>query len=142
MSGSGPTPPPAFPPASAPAGYGPRGPADDHLWSLLAYLLAFVAAIIAPLVIYLVKRDESGYVRYHAAQALNLGLTGLIYGFGGAILGIVLAIATKGLALFVVIPLFIAYGIAHLVFLILAAIAAYRGELYRVPAIICLPMVH
>jgi len=111
------------------------------MWSLLAYLLAFVAAIIAPLVIYLVKRDESGYVRYHAAQSLNLGLTGLIYGFGGAIIGILLAIGTKGFALIVVIPLFIAYAIAHLVFLILAAIAANRGELYRIPTIICLPMV-
>jgi uncharacterized Tic20 family protein len=108
---------------------------------MLAYLLALIAAVIAPLVIYLVKRDESGYVRYHSAQALNLGLTGLIYGFGGAIIGFLLAIVTLGLALLVVIPLFLAYAIAHLVFLILAAIAANRGELYEIPAVICLPMV-
>jgi uncharacterized Tic20 family protein len=140
MSGPG-QPLPAIPPSGARPGYGPRGPSDDQMWSLLAYLLAVIAAVIAPLVIYLVKRDESGYVRYHAAQALNLGLTGLIYGFGGVIIGAVLAIVTLGLALLVVIPIFFAYGIAHLVYLILAAIAANRGELYQIPAVICLPLV-
>src|SRR5262249_50901716 len=38
-----------------PQGYGPKGPSDDHTWALLSYVLAFVASIIAPLVIYLVK---------------------------------------------------------------------------------------
>lgn len=128
-------------PAGSPQGYGPRGPADDQLWALLAYLLAFVASIIAPLIIYLVKMSESRYVRYHAAQSLNMGITVVIYALGGTVVGIILAIFTHGWALLVLIPLFIVFAIAHLVFLILAAVAAYRGELYRVPTVLCLPMV-
>lgn len=137
-----PQPPMPGPPPGVPQGYGPRGQADDHLWSMLSYLLSFVAGMIAPLVVYLVKMNESPYVRYHAAQALNMGITGFIYGIGAVLIGIVLAFATHGIALVVVIPLFLIYAVAHLVYLILAAIAANRGDLYRVPSVICLPMVH
>jgi uncharacterized Tic20 family protein len=127
--------------AGTPLGYGPKGPADDQLLALLAYLLTFVASLIAPLVIYLVKMNESRYVRFHAAQSLNMGITALIYSFGGVLVGIVLAIATHGLVLILLIPLFIAFVIAHLVCLIIAAVAASRGELYRVPAVLCLRLV-
>jgi uncharacterized protein len=134
--------PPAQPfAAGTPLGYGPKGPSDDQLLALLAYLLTFVASLIAPLIIYLVKMNESRYVRFHAAQSLNMGLTALIYSFSGVLIGIAMAIATHGLALILLIPLFIAFVIAHLVYLILAAVAANRGELYRVPAVLCLPLV-
>jgi uncharacterized Tic20 family protein len=133
--------PPVYPDGN-PLGYGPRGPADDQLWSMLSYLLSFVAALIAPLIIYLVKINESRYVRYHAAQALNMAITGVIYGFGGVIVGIVLALATHGIALLILVPLFIAYAIAHVVYLILGAVHAYRGELFRVPGVLALPLVH
>jgi hypothetical protein len=126
--------------AGTPLGYGPKGPSDDQLLALLAYLLTFVASLIAPL-IYLVKMNESRYVRFHAAQSLNMGITAVIYSFGGFLIGIVLAIATHGLVLILLVPLFIAFVIAHLVFLILAAVAANRGELYRVPTVLCLPLV-
>jgi uncharacterized Tic20 family protein len=128
-------------PAGTPLGYGPKGPSDDRLLALLAYLLTFVASLVAPLIIYLVKMNESRYVRFHAAQSLNMGITAVIYGFGGVLIGIVLAIATHGLALILLVPLYIAFVIAHLIYLILAAVAANRGELFRVPAVLCLPLV-
>jgi uncharacterized Tic20 family protein len=131
---------PAYPGGNV-QGYGPRGPADDQVWAMLSYLLGFVAALIAPLIIYLIKMNESRYVRYHAAQSLNMAITGFIYAFGGAIIGIFLAIASHGLALLLLIPLFLIYVVAHVIFLILGAIAAYRGELTKIPAVICLPLV-
>ena len=140
MSGYSQPPAEAFYPDS-PHGYGPRGPSDDQLWALLAYLLTFVASIIAPLVIYLAKMSESRYVRFHAAQSLNMGITAVLYALGGTVVGIVLAIFTHGWALIILVPLFIAFAIAHLVFLIVAAVAANRGDLYRVPTILCLPLV-
>jgi len=82
-----------FAPGTA-LGYGPKGPSDDQLLALLAYLLTFVASLIAPLIIYLVKMNESRYVRFHAAQSLNMGLTALIYSFSGFLIGIAMAIAT------------------------------------------------
>ena len=128
-------------PQDSPQGYGPRGPSDDHTWALLSYVLAFVASIIAPLVIYLVKMNESRYVRFHAAQALNMGITALIYSLAVFIVIIPIAIVSHGFGILLIFPVFFAVAIAHLVYLILGAVRANRGELYRVPTIICFRMV-
>ena len=124
-----------------PQGYGPRGPSDDQTWALLAYLLALVASIIAPLVIYLVKMNESRYVRYHAAQALNLGITGLIYAIALLVIGIPLALVTHGLGFILIVLMLIALGVAHLVYLVMGAVKANQGQPFRIPASLCFPMV-
>ena len=124
-----------------PQGYGPRGPSDDHTWALLSYVLAFVASIIAPLVIYLVKMNESRFVRFHAAQALNMGITAFIESIGIFIVGILLAVITHGFGILLMLLAFVALGIAHLVYLILGAVRSNQGQLFRVPTIICFRMV-
>jgi uncharacterized Tic20 family protein len=124
-----------------PQGYGPRGPSDDHTWALLSYVLALVASIIAPLVIYLVKMNESRYVRFHAAQALNMGLTAVIESVAIFIVGILLALVTHGFGILLMLLAFFALGIAHLVYLILGAVRSNQGQLFRVPTIICFRMV-
>jgi hypothetical protein len=124
-----------------PQGYGPRGPSDDHTWALLSYVLAFVASVIAPLVIYLVKMNESRYVRFHAAQALNMGITAFIESIGIFIVGILLAVITHGFGILLMLLAFVALGIAHLVYLILGAVRSNQGQLFRVPTIICFRMV-
>ena len=133
-------PPPGYP-QDNPHGYGPHGASDDHLWALLSYVLALVASIIAPLVIYLVKMNESRYIRFHAAQSLNMGITIVIYTVGISILIIPVAIVSHGIGILLIIPVFIVLGIAHLVYLILGAVKAGQGELYRVPAFMCFRMV-
>jgi len=124
-----------------PQGYGPRGASDDQTWAMLSYVLALFASIIAPLVIYLVKMNESRYVRFHAAQALNMGITAVIESIAIVIVGIVLAVATHGFGILLMVLAFLALGIAHLVYLILGAVRAYQGQPFRVPTIICFRMV-
>jgi len=128
-------------PGGNPQGYGPRGPSDDHTWALLSYVLALVASIIAPLVIYLVKMNESRYVRFHAAQALNMGITAIIESVAIFIVGIILAVVLHGFGFLLMVLAFLALGIAHLVYLILGAVRANQGQLFRVPTIICFRMV-
>src|SRR5262249_15845803 len=65
---------PGYGQQDSPQDHSPRGASDDQTWAMLSYILALVASIIAPLVIYLVKMNQSRYVRFHAAQALNLGI--------------------------------------------------------------------
>jgi uncharacterized Tic20 family protein len=124
-----------------PQGYGPRGPSDDHTWALLSYVLALVASIIAPLVIYLVKMNESRYVRFHAAQALNLGITAIIESIAIFIVGILLAVILHGFGFLLMVLAFLALGIAHLVYLIMGAVKSNQGQLFRIPTIICFRMV-
>ena len=129
------------PQGNNPQGYGPRGPSDDHTWALLSYVLALVASIIAPLVIYLVKMNESRFVRFHAAQALNMGITAIIESIAIVIAGILLAVVTHGFGILLMFLAFLALGIAHLVYLILGAVRSNQGQLFRVPTIICFRMV-
>ena len=109
---------------------------DDRLWAMLAYLLTFVAPIVAPLVIFLVKKDSSRFVGFHALQSLLIQL-----GVGALTVVVVMlsfVLAFLGPAALLAIPLWFlvsAAGLVALVFTIVAAIKAFAGEWYVVPVI-------
>lgn len=139
---TGPTPPPS--PASPPPGPGPQAsygltPAEQRNWAtgahLSALVLAFVGglAVLGPLVVYLIKKDEDTFVAEHSKEALNFQLTWLIGGFVATIVGVIVAIVTLGIALIVLIPAAIGLFIAWIVFTVKAAMAASRGEYHRYP---------
>ena len=120
-------PPPGWqqpgPPAPGQWGGAPQVSSDDRTWALLAHLSIFVLGLIGPLVIYLVKKDSSPFVRQHAAEALNFHITLTL----AAIVSFVLLLVLIGALLL------LAIGIAAVVLSILAAIAASKGDPYRYP---------
>lgn len=59
---------------------------DERMWSLIAHLLAFVVPVLGPLGVYLLKKDESKFIGYHAMQAVVFQL--ITYIIGGATCGI------------------------------------------------------
>jgi uncharacterized Tic20 family protein len=131
----------------APAGGGPDGapgpgqPAGhDELWAMLGYLGVIFLGFLAPLAIYLAKR-RSRYVRYHAAQSLNLSVTGTLFNLSALILGGILALDKVTVALVIVLPLAAALWLTTLAYLIRAAIAANRGEHLDLPGWLCVPMI-
>lgn len=109
--------------------------ADEKLWGMLAHLLTllgYVAALgqyIAPLVIYLVYKDRSPFVAFHALQALLFQLLALAVG----VALVLFTIITLGLGILLTLPLMFALGIAVLVYTIIAAIAANQGNWYELP---------
>jgi uncharacterized Tic20 family protein len=132
---------PGVPGPGAAAYYGQPSQSDDRTWAMMGYLLTFVGGAIAPLIVYLVKKDQSPFVRYHGAQALNLSITSAIYSIGLFVLAIIAGAVSHGLG-FLLILLYFPLGIAIIVFLIMAAVAANRFEMYRIPSWACLPLVH
>ncbi len=97
---------------------------EDTIWAVLGHLSAFVGLpIVVPLVIYLVKKDTSPFVRHHASEALNFHITMTIASFVAALLLIVLI----G---FVLLP---ALAVFAMIVTVLAAVAAGKGEQYRYP---------
>ena len=113
-------------------------PGEERTWGMLGHLSAILAgffgvAFLGPLIVYLMYKDRSPFVRRHAAESLNFQISLLIYMVVGGIVGLVLSIITFGLALFVLIPLGIALTIAALVFIVMACIAANDGREYRYP---------
>lgn len=103
----------------------PLGPptSDEKTMAILSHILTLVAWIIAPLVIYLVKKDESEFVREHAKESLNFQITLLIL----YIISFILMFILIGIILMIVI------GIGALVLVIVATIKASEGKIYRYP---------
>lgn len=131
-------------PAPAPGPYpGSRGPApmtpsDETTWSTVSHLSWLAGTLVAlpflaPLVLFLVLKDRGPFVRHHTSEALNFQLSLLVYVFAVAALGGVLTLVTLGLLA----PVWALAGgllvVAGLVFTVLAAIAASRGQWYRYP---------
>jgi uncharacterized Tic20 family protein len=111
--------------------------ADEKLWGMLAHLLTLLGYIvtlgqyIAPLVIYLVYKDRSQFVAFHALQALFFQLLALAV----SVALILFSIVTLGLGVLLAVPLAIALAIAVLVYTIIAAIQANNGVWYELPIV-------
>jgi uncharacterized protein len=93
---------------------------DERTLAILAHVLTFVAPIIAPLIIYLVKKDESTFIEAHARESLNFQITLII-----AI--VILVLTVIGILLIWLV------GIVALVLVIVATIKASEGKLYKYP---------
>ncbi len=114
---------------------------EERLWAMLAHLsglLGWVTTIgqyLVPLIIYLVYRDRSRFVAYHAMQQLLFQLFLLIGIIVLTIVGVVIGVITCGIGLILLIPLLLALGIYALVYIIWAAIEAYNGKWFRIPLV-------
>ncbi|GAA4045980.1 DUF4870 domain-containing protein [Nonomuraea soli] len=106
-----------------PGRYGPRPGTDDTSMAMLAHLLGIFTGFIGPLIIYFIKKDQSPYVRDQSAEALNFQITFFI----AYMISWVLMFVLIGFVLIVVV------WIGALIFEIMAAMAANRGENYRYP---------
>lgn len=93
----------------------------------LAYFLGGLGFIIAPLVIFILKKDDP-FVYDHAKQALVAHIMMLL---AGIVVGL-LCVALIGLIL---IPVLIILALILLVTSIIAAFRALSGELYQYPFI-------
>ena len=117
---------------------GPERVGDGDVTSAtFGYLGAIVLGPVIPLVIYALRARRSPFMRYHAATAVNLSLTSLLYALCCLILGGVLLLDSITVALVVVSPVGFAIWVLMLTYLIRGVIAANRGERGEVPSWIC-----
>lgn len=93
---------------------------DEKTMAILSHILTLVAPILAPLIIYLIKKDESKFVTFHAKESLNFQITVMLIVIG-------LFITIIGIVLVWIV------GIAALVLVIIATIKASEGKLYKYP---------
>ena len=96
---------------------------DEKTFAILAHILTIVSSFIAPLVIYLLKKDESPYVAEHAKESLNFQITMFILYIVSAILIIVL----------IGFLLIWALTIANFILVIIATVKAGENKMYRYP---------
>lgn len=96
---------------------------DDKNIATITHLLGIFFSIVPPLVVWLLKKDDSAYIADQAKEALNFQITLLIAYFVAWVLVWVLI----GFALLGII------WVANIVLCIIAAISSSKGERYRYP---------
>ena len=100
---------------------------QDRKYALAIHLTALLGvfihpALLVPLVLWLVRKDQSAYIDDHGRELMNVFLTGLIL--------IPVCVVT-----IIGIPLAIGWAITTFIGFIRGACAASRGEYFRYPMI-------
>ncbi len=115
----------------------PRVTEAEAISATFGYLGAIFTGPVIPLVMYAIGRRRSPFRRFHAATALNLSLTGLLYAVCCLVLCGMLLLDSRTAALAVVIPIAAGIWLSVLRYLIRGIGAAKRGAEYDMPAWIC-----
>ena len=116
------------PPYAPQPGSGALTP-DERTWGGAAHWGALIAALVGglaflgPLLVLLIKGNDSQWIRRQSVESLNFQISILIY----AIVSAVLIIVLVGLILLPIV------GIFWLVFTIIGSVKASSGEDYRYP---------
>jgi len=93
---------------------------DEKTLALLAHVLTFVSTLLAPLIIYILKKNDSPFVAEHAKESFNFQLT--------------LVLVCIGLFFTIIGILFLwVVGIYATILVIVAAIRANEGRAYKYP---------
>ncbi|MFC4735367.1 DUF4870 domain-containing protein [Bacillus daqingensis] len=98
---------------------------EDKLLAGLIYITSFFFPIIAPLVIWIIRKNDSVFVDYHGREYFNLFISYFVY---SVIAGILTLILIGWIILSVL-------GIALIILTIIGAVKAITGETYRFPLI-------
>lgn len=111
----------------------PVNPSEERTYAMAAHIGQLVVGFIAPLLTYLLYKDRSQYIRWHSVQALNFSITCFIY----VLVLTVVTVITFGIGVLLFLPL----AAVEIIFLVMAGVAANRGEWYRYPQWLAFPLV-
>lgn len=101
-----------------------------HASGIAGFIGGGLIGFVGPLVVYLMKKDNSHYVETQAKEALNFQITLLLF----SVAMTALAIMSCGILIPIAVPLGIAVPvIGQIVFGILATLAVRDGKFYRYP---------
>lgn len=98
---------------------------EERMLAAILYVVSLFFPIIGPLVIWLLKKDESSFINYHGREYFNFFISYTIY---SVISGILVLLLVGVFLLWIL-------GIMALIFTIIAAVKAYEGNEYRFPLI-------
>jgi len=107
-------------------------PKQERMWGMLCHLAALVGYImpfgnmIGPLVIWLLKKQESPFIDAQGKEALNFQISVTIY----AVVAFLLIVIVIGF------PLLIGIALFNLVMIIIAAVKTNSGESFSYPVCI------
>ena len=118
---------------------GAMSPQDERTWSMLAHLSVLAGLVglmpLGALIIWLVYRDRSRRVGFHALQALWYQVAWLVIWIVASIIGLIFTVVTLGFGIILVLPAAVVLWLAPVVHGCYAAYKVYQGVDYRYPFI-------
>ncbi len=109
----------------------------------MSYLLAIIGGFLAPLIILLVLKERSAFVRDVAKESLNFQITVAIATFTALIAAVVVAVVVSiasssaaGIVFLIVWFASILIGVLSLIVNVVGAVKANSGDVWRIPGIL------
>jgi len=112
-------------------------PQEEQTWSMLAHLSVLLALVglmpFGALLIWLIYKDRSEKVRFHALQALWYQVAWIVILLAYSLVAVLLSVVTFGLAVLVVVPIAFLIGLVPIIHGCYAAYQVNQGIEYRYP---------
>lgn len=102
---------------------------SERNWSMLCHISAFAGfffpfgGVIAPMIFWLSKRDESAWININGKAALNFNLSILLY----------MILVSPLVIIIIGAPIIFALVMVKIVCIIIASIKSAKGEIFRYP---------
>jgi uncharacterized Tic20 family protein len=112
---------------------------EENTWGMICHLAAFgmyvfpaFGNIIGALIAWIIFKDRSAFADDQGKESLNFQISLIIY----SAVAIAFGVMTLGLGFIIVVPFLAIMAVLQIIFVILAALEANKGILYRYPATI------
>jgi uncharacterized Tic20 family protein len=112
---------------------------EENTWSMICHLAAFgmyvfpaFGNIIGALIAWIIFKDRSAFADDQGKESLNFQISLTIY----SAVAIAFGVMTLGLGFIIVVPFLAIMAVLQIIFVILAALEANKGVMYRYPATI------
>jgi len=102
-----------------------------HLSALALFILPSFGNVFGPLIVWLIKKDQSQWVDRQGKEALNFQISMVIYSIAAFFLMFLLTITVIGIPLAILLGLGLA--VFWLIAVIMASVKANNGEDFRYP---------
>lgn len=104
-----------------------KNPEIERNWAMLAHLLGLIPFpffnVLGPLLVWLIKKNESTFIATHARESANFQVTMLLAFF----------VSFWLIAILIGFFLIVALAVTNLVLVFMAAVAAKKGDSFRYP---------
>lgn len=99
---------------------------NERIFATAIYIVSFFSAFLGPLLIWLLKKDDSLFIDFHGREYLNFFISYSIY------------LCISGLLVFLLIGFLLLplVGLLMTIFTIIGAIKAFDGQAYQIPFVI------
>ena len=98
---------------------------DERLLAAAIYVTSFFTTIVGPLIIWLLKKNDSPFIDQHGKEYFNFVIS---YGVYALISGILMIVLIGFVTIWIV-------GALGFIFTIVAAVKAYEGKGYHIPLV-------